>query len=77
MEDNEPLPVAEIQKRLDTQHDQLEGFAAGLRAVSLQLIAAADRKDAPAIKTLGSALDQVCEDCHLVFWYPQHSQNAK
>ena len=77
VEDKELLPVADIQKRLDTQYDQLVGFAGGMRDVSLKLIAAADRKDVSAVKVLGSTLDQVCEACHLVFWYPEQTQTAK
>jgi hypothetical protein len=70
VEEGQPLPTAEIQKRYDTQHDQLVGFAGALRDVSAKLVAAADRKDVSAVTELGGTLDEVCEDCHKVFWYP-------
>jgi hypothetical protein len=72
-ESNEPLPIAEIQGRLDRQHDQLVGFAAALRDVSMKLVDAADRQDVAAVTDLGGTLDDVCEACHLVFWYPPQS----
>jgi cytochrome c556 len=34
------------------------------------LVAVADKKDVPAVTTLGGTLDEVCESCHKVFWYP-------
>jgi hypothetical protein len=74
-ESNEPLPVAEIQERLDRQHDQLVGFAAALRDVSMKLVDAADRQDVAAVTHLGGTLDDVCEACHLVFWYPPQSES--
>ena len=72
-ESNEPLPVAEIQGRLDRQHDQLVGFAGALRDVSMKLVDAADKQDLAAVTELGGTLDGVCEACHLVFWYPPQS----
>lgn len=71
LEEPAPLPVDEIQSRLDSQHAQLVGFADGLRTAGLQLIDAAERQDVDAIIDYGSALDQACESCHLVFWYPE------
>ena len=64
------LDVHSIQQRLDTQHDQLLGFAAALRDISLTLVADIDRKDTAAIVEHGATLDEVCEACHKVFWYP-------
>lgn len=71
LEAQEALPVAEIQQRLDSNHDALVGFAGALREVSLKLVAAADKRDVAAITDLGGTLDQVCESCHMVFWYPE------
>jgi hypothetical protein len=70
-EDHQQLNVAEIQKRIDSNHAALVGFAAALRDTGLKLVAAADKKDVGAITQLGSTLDSVCEACHLVFWYPE------
>lgn len=77
LEAQEALPVAEIQQRLDSNHEALVGFAGALREVSLKLVAAADRRDVAAVTDLGGALDQVCESCHMVFWYPEATAAAK
>jgi hypothetical protein len=70
VEDGQPLEVAKIQERLDAHHDQLVGFADALREVSVKLVEAADKKDVAVITDLGGTLDEVCESCHKVFWYP-------
>lgn len=70
VEDKQPLDVAKIQQRLDTGHEQLVAFAGALREVSLKLVDAADRRDVAAIVELGGTMDEVCESCHKVFWYP-------
>lgn len=74
IENKEPLPAAEIQQRLDANHDALLGFASALRDTSLKLVAAADKKDVEAITNIGGELDEVCEACHKVFWYPDQNQ---
>jgi hypothetical protein len=35
-----------------------------------QIGAAAQSKDANKLFEVSGRLDQVCEDCHLQFWYP-------
>jgi hypothetical protein len=76
VEEREPLDVTNIQRRLDTNHEQLVGFANALREVSVQLVAVADKKDVAGITELGGTLDEVCESCHKVFWYPDQVPNA-
>ena len=76
VEDKQPLDVTMIQQRLDTGHEQLVGFASALREVSLKLVDAADKRDLAAITDLGGTLDEVCESCHKVFWYPDQPAAA-
>lgn len=76
VEGGDPLEVQQIQQRLDTRHDEFVGFAAGLRDISLKLVEAADKRDVAAITELGGTLDEVCEACHKVFWYPDQPQVA-
>ncbi len=71
LETGDPLDVAHIQNRLDTDHEKLVGFADALRDISLQIVAAADKKDVDAMMQLGGTLDEVCEACHVKFWYPE------
>jgi hypothetical protein len=76
VEDGGPLEVDKIQHRLDTQHDALVGFAGALRDIGQKLVDAADRQDVAAVIQYGGTLDEVCEACHKVFWYPEESQTA-
>jgi len=64
------LEVAKIQQRLDSRYPELIGFAGALRQVGLKVVAAVDRKDVAAMTDVGGELDEVCEACHKVFWYP-------
>ena len=36
-------------------------------------LAAIDKKDAQALFEAGDKIDEVCESCHQVFWYPEPS----
>jgi hypothetical protein len=37
------------------------------------MLKATDARDASELMNAGAALDEVCEGCHLKFWYPgQH-----
>jgi hypothetical protein len=34
------------------------------------MLAAIDAKDPAALVKAGGTLDEICESCHLTFWYP-------
>jgi hypothetical protein len=42
--------------------------------VAMESIAAIDKKNADALLDAGDHLDKACEDCHLVYWYPNEKQ---
>lgn len=46
------------------------GFARSLRDAGLKALAAIDAKDAPRLLEAGGEIDQACEACHRVYWYP-------
>lgn len=58
------------QKKLDEQHETFVGFAHALRDVGEKFIAAIDAKNTQAMMDAGAEMDEVCEGCHLTFWYP-------
>jgi hypothetical protein len=64
------LGVEAGQSRLDTQHAQFVRFAHGLHDVGEQMLAAIDARDPKAMVQVGSTMDEICEACHVVFWYP-------
>ena len=64
------LTPSAIQRRIDANRAEFIGFAQALRGVSLKALAAIDAKNADALLSVGSEIDEACEACHLVYWYP-------
>jgi hypothetical protein len=64
------LSAEEGQKKFDAQHPTFVQFAKALREAGTQMLAAIDKKDATGMMNAGSAMDGICESCHLTFWYP-------
>jgi hypothetical protein len=64
------LNAAQAQEVIDGNRAAFVGFAKALHAVADDMLKAIDQKDAPALMNAGAALDEVCEGCHLKFWYP-------
>jgi len=40
-----------------------------LREVSLKMLTSVEARDVQGMDTNGQALDKVCEDCHMIYWY--------
>ncbi|HTY94933.1 MAG TPA: hypothetical protein VMC02_13645 [Steroidobacteraceae bacterium] len=58
------------QRRLDSHRDEFTAFALALRAVTRKALAAIDARDAPRLFDAGAEIEEACEACHLVYWYP-------
>ena len=59
-----------LQRKLDANPAPFIGFAQALRVLSLKAIDAIDAKDAQRLFEVGGEIDEACEACHLVYWYP-------
>jgi hypothetical protein len=59
-----------LQQRLDANRAAFDGFAQALRNVGLKALDAIDAKDANRLLEVGGEIDEACEACHLVYWYP-------
>jgi hypothetical protein len=67
------LSAEQSQNLIDANRDAFASFATGLRVVGEQMLKAIDAKNPQDLMEAGAALDEVCEGCHLKFWYPgQH-----
>jgi hypothetical protein len=67
------LSAEQSQNLIDANRDSFASFATGLRVVGEQMLKAIDAKNPEDLMEAGAALDEVCEGCHLKFWYPgQH-----
>jgi hypothetical protein len=64
------LDSAHIQDLIAAQRPTFNAFAAALREAALTTLAAIDAQDPARLVKAGGAVDQVCEGCHLRFWYP-------
>jgi hypothetical protein len=64
------LSTQALQKGLDANHDAFVGFAQALRQVALKTLDAVDAKNPQRVFDAGGEIDEACEACHVVFWYP-------
>lgn len=64
------LDSTQIAQRLESNRTVFNAFAQSLRAAVLQQLAAIDARDPAALVHAGGNVDEVCEGCHLTFWYP-------
>jgi cytochrome c556 len=60
----------EVQKVVDAQPKVFRAFAQQLAASMDEVITSAQTKNAAKLADVSGRLDQVCEACHVQFWYP-------
>jgi hypothetical protein len=64
------LTAAEAQARIDADHPAFVGFAHALHDVGERMLTAIDARDVQGMIDAGEQIDEVCESCHMTFWYP-------
>jgi len=64
------LSAEESQQAIDSNRQTFVAFATALRDVGSQMLTAVEAKNPDGIMEAGATMDQVCESCHLKFWYP-------
>ena len=64
------LTLEQVEQAIVTERASFVGFSQALHDVSAALVKAAEEKDVQTIMSAGETLDEVCESCHLKFWYP-------
>jgi hypothetical protein len=64
------VSAKEGQELLESQHQTFVQFSRALHDVGEQMLKAIDSKDPVGMMNAGAAMDGVCENCHLTFWYP-------
>ncbi len=64
------LDSTQITQRLEANRAAFNAFAQSLRAAALLQLVAIDARDPVALQRAGGEVDEVCEGCHLTFWYP-------
>jgi hypothetical protein len=64
------LTAAESQAAIEANRDAFVSFAKALRGVGEELLTAIEARNVDGMLEAGETMDQVCETCHLKFWYP-------
>lgn len=72
----EGTSAAQVQGFIDADHAAFVEHARALAAAAETFVTAAKAKDAAKLGEVAGTLDQVCEACHIQFWYPNQAGNA-
>ncbi len=64
------LGPQEVQHLIDLNWGSFVTHAQALHDAGMAMLQAVQAKDVKAIDANGGTLDEVCESCHLEFWYP-------
>lgn len=59
-----------VQQRIDAAPQDLRSHAIALRQIAGQFSDAIDARDVVRLSAASDRMDQVCESCHVQFWYP-------
>jgi hypothetical protein len=68
--------AVQVQGFVDADPTGFADQARKLAAVADDFVAAAKARDAAKLGLASGNLDQVCEDCHMRYWYPQQNSGA-
>jgi hypothetical protein len=64
------LTAEQADQAIKEDRATYESFAHALREAGVSMLKAADSRSPERMLEYGDTLDQVCEGCHLKFWYP-------
>lgn len=62
-----------VQTVIDSNPKAFNAFAQALATSMNEVVVAAQARDARKLNDVAGQLDQICEQCHLQFWYPTQS----
>ncbi len=71
------LTPEEIRALIDKNPDGWNFYVQQLQDSLKPALAAIDKKDSQALFDAGEKIDETCENCHTVFWYPNAVASAK
>lgn len=74
--DPEELTPAQIQDKINANPESWMKHTRALQDVAMRAVRAATDKNVQALWSIGQPMDQVCESCHLEFWYPRDVRPA-
>jgi hypothetical protein len=68
------LTPAQIEEKVNKDRGAWDAKADALRETATKALAAARKHDKDAVLTVGEEIDNACESCHKVYWYPDDVQ---
>ncbi len=70
------LAPDQVRALIDKSPSGWNQFARSLQDSLQPALAAIDKKDSLALFEAGDKIDEVCESCHQIFWYPAPAESA-
>jgi hypothetical protein len=70
------LAPDQVRALIDMNRAGWNQFARSLQDSVQVAMAAIDKKDAQALFEAGDEIDEVCEACHQIYWYPAQGASA-
>jgi hypothetical protein len=70
------LEPAEITALIKKKRTSFNAYAMALQALALEALRASEAKNADLVIEIGGRMEDVCENCHKTFWYPQPKHAA-
>jgi len=74
---NVELGPEQIEQLINQDRKTWSDRAHGLHDSAVASLKAIEAKDAEALLNSGDGIDQACEKCHLVYWYPEEAKRLK
>jgi len=71
------LTPAQIEEKVNKDRGAWDAKADGLRATATKALAAAKAHDKDGLLNVGEEIDNACESCHKVYWYPDDAAQKK
>jgi hypothetical protein len=65
------LTQEQAESKLIQERAAFLQFATALREVASKMLQAVEAHDPEQVFEVGTQMDEVCESCHVVFWYPK------
>jgi cytochrome c556 len=71
------LPESAMQRLIDSHPAAFTRRARVLKSAAEKALASIDAKDAEGLMDAGGLIDEACEACHRVYWYPHQARSAR
>jgi hypothetical protein len=65
------LTTVQAEENFNKEHTTFVQFARALNDVGQQMLRAIDERNPDKMSEIGEVMDEVCESCHMKFWYPK------